>query len=137
MKDKGRAFMERQVDLAMSGWPEYEVEGDEYSEPENPLLESFPHQAELKEYLVKKGYIEFWGTRTFGGKVFNVLGSRGNLAWCCDPECDKVIVGVPITLFVDEGRQGEIAQHQDCFERNLRGGYYSLAKEASDATTKT
>lgn len=130
MDTNARAFMEREVDMAMAGWPEYQVPGDEDTEPQNPVLESFPHQQELKQYLVEQGYIEF-GNQVFmrskkGGrsKVFNTLKFRGNLAWCCDPECDKVIVDMPISLF---GSQGEIAQHQNCFQQNLTVGYYELS----------
>ena len=128
-----RAFMEREVDMAMAGWPEYEVPGDEDTEPQNPVLESFPHQQELKQYLIEKGYIEFGGyhrmvsKQGLESKVFIVLGARGNLAWCCDPGCDKVIVDVPISLFLNLGKRGEIAQHQNCFQQNLTAGYYELS----------
>jgi hypothetical protein len=125
-----REWMERQVDLAMAGYPEYEIEDDEFTEPHNPLLEQYPNQRELKSYLEGKGYIEFWGFHWLGGKRFAVLGPRGNLAWCCDPDCDRVIVGVPLSMFLNEGRKGEIAQHPECFERNLQAGCHQLSRGA-------
>ena len=114
-----REWMERQVDLAMSGW------ADEDELTGKPLLEQYPNQAELKEYLQSKGYIEFSGWYTLGSKRFAVIGRRGNLAWCCDPDCDRVIVGMPLSIFIDGGK-GEIAQHVECFERNLQAGHYQL-----------
>lgn len=120
--------MRRQVDLAMGGWPDYETAGDEDTEPQGPLLEKFPHQAELKQYLIAKRYIQFRGQCQLGDKTFNVLGPRGNLAWCCDPDCDKVIVDMPLSMFIDEGKGGEIAQHLECFQRNLDAGHYSLER---------
>lgn len=131
MSDEERAYMERQVDFAMSGYPEYEKPGDRHNEPEGALLEKFPHQEELKEYLIKNEYIEFRGTTKLGTKTFRVLGARGNIAWCCDPECDKIIVDMPLSLFLDEGRGGEIAQHEDCFMRNLNAGHYRLPRDGA------
>lgn len=134
MEATEREFMERQIDLAMAGRPEHEVPGDEDTEPQKPLLESFPHQKELKKHLQQKGYIEFWGSVQMKSKLgkpaksFNVLGARGNLAWCCDPDCDRVIVDMPITMFINGGTRGEISQHQGCFERNLNAGYYELPR---------
>ena len=123
-----REWMETQVDLAMAGYPEYEIEGDEFTEPQKPLLEQYPNQSELKSYLKAEGYITFWGTHWLGGKEFTVLGPRGNLAWCCDPDCDRVIVDAPVSIFLDQGRKGEIAQHPECFQRNLEAGYYTLER---------
>lgn len=127
LDEKEKEFIERQIQLALSGCPEYEVPGDEDTDPQGPLLEKYPHQQLLKLYLIRHGHLEFRKRRFLKDKAFNVLGARGNIAWCCDPDCDKVIVDMPISLFINHGTDGEIVQHQECFEKNLRAGYYSLS----------
>lgn len=133
--------METLVDHAMSGWPDY-VEGDpdEWDDPHDctPVLEVFPDQPRLKAYLLAQGYLEIRSRHRRGGLAFTVLGKRGNLAWCGDPRCDRVIVEGPLSLFLDEGRAGEIALHWACFERLQAEGVLALqhppAPEAEDAS---
>jgi len=43
---------------------------------------------------------------TLCGRAFTPLKARGNVATCLG--CGKLIVGVPLILFIDEGRGGEL-----------------------------
>jgi len=47
----------------------------------------------------------------FNGKEYYPLKSRANIGSCL--ECGKLIVGVPLIIFVEEGRRGEL---DFCFE---------------------
>ncbi len=129
MTDQEREFMVAQVAKAVDGYADYENVG---GEPGRPVLEIFPHQAELKEYLRSEGLIQFWGmspglSQTTGKqKSYQLLGGRSNLAWCSDPDCDRVIVDVPVSMYLDKGRLGEIAMHPDCFQRNIKEGFISM-----------
>lgn len=89
LDEKEKEFIERQIQLALSGCPEYEVPGDEDTDPQGPLLEKYPHQQLLKLYLIRHGHLEFRKRRFLKDKAFNVLGARGNIAWCCDPDCRR------------------------------------------------
>ena len=43
---------------------------------------------------------------TFMGKPFYPIKSRANIGPCLN--CGKLVVGVPLILFLDEGRKGEL-----------------------------
>ena len=98
----------------------------EYDPDPIPLLESHPEQAKIKRLLLTDGHITFMADYNLNGLVVMVLGAVGNLHWCCDYDCDSVIVGVPIILFVDEGRGGMISFHAQCFNRLVQEGTMSL-----------
>lgn len=106
------------VEQAMSGWQD----GDEAK-----LLETYPDQPRLKRYLAEKRYITWWSTTiNMGGREFERLGAHGNLAWCCDKRCDRVIVEMPISLYIREGGAGECTFHPACFENLLHEGVLNL-----------
>jgi hypothetical protein len=119
--------METLVGNAMAGWPDYAYEPeDPEEERRDPLLEQFPDQARLKRYLLMHQMLRFKPDVMIGGQLFRVLGPRGNLTWCCLPSCDRVIVDGPLSLFLDEGRRGEITLHWACFEMLVQRGILAL-----------
>ncbi len=80
-----------------------------------------------KAYLLREGLMSFWDSRELSGKPFNVLGKQV-MYWCCDPDCDRVIVGVPLLMFLDEGRAGAIALHWACAEALMAAGVFALSR---------
>jgi len=52
---------------------------------------------------------------TFKGKQYYPLKSRANIGPCL--ECGKLIIGVPLILFIDEGKGGELDFCWSCAEK--------------------
>lgn len=52
---------------------------------------------------------------TFKGKQYYPLKSRANVGPCL--ECGRLIIGVPLILFIDEGRKGELDFCPGCVKR--------------------
>ena len=54
-------------------------------------------------------------THPFLGKQYLPLTSRANVGPCM--ACEKIVVGVPLILFLDEGRDGELDFCFSCAEK--------------------
>jgi hypothetical protein len=52
---------------------------------------------------------------TFHGKQYYPLKSRANVGPCVS--CGKLIIGVPLILFIDKGRKGELDFCPECVKR--------------------
>ena len=53
-------------------------------------------------------------TYTILGKKYTPLKSRANMGPCV--ACERIVVGVPLILFIDEGRGGELDFRMECAE---------------------
>lgn len=49
---------------------------------------------------------------TFAGREWTPLKSRTNVALCLN--CEELVVGIPIVLFLDSGRRGELDFCDEC-----------------------
>jgi len=54
-------------------------------------------------------------TFTFRGKQYYPLKSRANIGPCLS--CGKLVIGVPLILFIDKGRKGELDFCWNCVKR--------------------
>ena len=132
MTEAERAWMVAEVDRSLGGHPTPvgAVDPEGVDEPVW-ALEAFEFQRELKWYLVRQGWLRFADLGVaVGDKVFLAIAARGDVSWCCDPDCDRVLVGMPMSLFHVQGRvQVQIDQHGACFDRNLRAGRFRLVEQ--------
>jgi hypothetical protein len=95
---------------------------------ENRFIEDVDEEETAEFDLEPAGWEFMPKTFTFHGKQYYPLKSRANVGPCL--ECGRLIIGVPLILFIDKGVKGEL---DFCWECAKKLGIMAMIKRQGES----